>query len=52
MICTGATPPVLETPLTWFTTYQDWMLAMTYAACVIWNMPTHTLDAFNPYQAQ
>jgi len=52
MICTGATPAVLETPLTWFTTYQDWMLAMTYAACVIWNMPTHTVDAFNPYQDQ
>ena len=48
MICSGATPPELAKALDWFTSTQDWWLAMTLATCVVWRLPTDFIDAIQP----
>ena len=48
MICSGATPPELARALDWSTACQDWWLAMCYAHCVIWHLPTELVDVIHP----
>ena len=41
MICTRTTVPAV------WKEYFKWNLAMTYAGCAIWSIPTHFLTVFD-----